>query len=89
MLVLAQACTGHLWRSGWLWFDWSMRSHLQTYPLRADLLSTAVGGIGAVAGMYGALMVERYSTVDYYALSIGVAALATVCSLGVRWKPQN
>ena len=55
-----------------------------------SLLSTAVGGIGAVVGMYGAgWMVDRYSTVDFYAVSIGVALIATVCSLGVKWKPQS
>lgn len=53
-----------------------------------SLLSTAVGGVGAVVGMYGASwMVEQYSTVDFYAVSIGVALVGTICSLGVQWKP--
>ena len=54
-----------------------------------SLLSTAVGGVGAVVGMYGAgWMVERYSTTDFYAVSIGVAAIATLCSLGFNGNPR-
>lgn len=55
-----------------------------------SLLSTAVGGVGAVIGMYGASwMVEQYSTVDFYAVSMAVALIAAVCSLGVQWKPST
>ena len=92
MLVLAQALHGVTF--GVFWLAVVRLVNAITPPdlssTGQSLLSTAVGGIGAVAGMYGASwMVERYSTVDYYAVSIGVAAVATVCSLGVGWKPQN
>ena len=92
MLVLAQALHGVTFGVFWLAVVRLVNS--MTPPdlssTGQSLLSTAVGGIGAVAGMYGASwMVDRYSTVDYYAVSIGVAAVATVCSLGVPWKPQS
>ena len=92
MLVVAQALHGVTF--GVFWLAVVRLVNAITPPdLSAtgqSLLSTAVGGIGAVVGLYGASwMVDRYSTVDYYALSIGVAALATICSLGVGWKTQN
>ena len=92
MLVLAQALHGVTFGVFWLAVV-RLVNAITPRDLSStgqSLLSTAVGGIGAVAGMYGASwMVDRYSTVDFYAVSIGVALIATVCSLGVKWKPQS
>ena len=51
-----------------------------------SLLSTSVGGIGAVIGMYGASwIVDNFGTHSFYGVSIGIACLASLGALRLKW----
>ena len=91
MVILAQAVHGITFCVFWLAVVRLVKS--MTPPdLSAtgqSLLSTSIGGIGAVAGIYGASwMVLHYSTTLFYAVATCVAILATIGSMRVKWIPD-
>ncbi len=87
MLVLAQATHGITFGVFWLAVVRLVKGITppELSSTGQSLLSTSVGGVGAVVGMYGAsVLVDWSSTTTFYAVAIGVAVLATVGSLLVR-----
>jgi MFS transporter, PPP family, 3-phenylpropionic acid transporter len=91
MVVLAQAVHGVTFGVFWLAVVRLVKS--MTPPdLSAtgqSLLSTSIGGVGAVGGIYGASwMVLHYSTTLFYAAATCVAVLATIGSMRVKWTPN-
>ncbi len=92
MLILAQATHGITF--GVFWLATVRLVKAVTPPELSStgqsLLSTAVGGVGAVAGMYGASwLVEVYNTQTFYGVATGIAILATLGSMRVKWQSNH